>query len=379
MNFAVVSTSFTKYSETFIRTHADCICPDSTALVALNSSEFPQGFSELKSLSLLPRSSFWPKKVSSVIKLIVDGSVYYCGFENSARLKDFFKKNQIKVVLSEYGPVGCAVASACRQAGVKHYVHFHGYDASMLIRHWHVRHSYKKLYKSAAGFIFPSNFLAKKLCNALKIDLNNRIHVVPCCVQSKEFNCNSEKDENLLLSVGRFVPKKAPDKTIRAFAKVLEVFPAARLEMIGDGVLLHYCESLVKTLGVESSVVFHGSKPHEFVKEKMERASLFLQHSVCAPNGDVEGLPVAVLEAMAAGAVVVATKHSGIPEAVVDGETGMLVEEHDVEAMSRKCIELLQNKELLSTMRDKARKRVEDHYTVERQILLLRNILGLKV
>lgn len=380
--FCVAAKSFNKYSETFIRNHAKSILPGKTALVCLDSSG--------DSLSVPPSEGFFnflpdktektllPRKVQRFFKFLVGGSVFYRGINNERRLVEFFKKNGIKVVLAEYGPTGCVMASACRRAGVALYVHFHGYDASILVRRWHVRYSYRRLFRDTAGFIFPSDYLANKLCSSIGVERNERIHVVPCSVKPDEFQMRLDRDKNLLLAVGRFTQKKAPDKTILAFSKILQFFPDLRLEMIGDGELLASCRTLVKNLGMEGNIIFHGGMSHDFVRAKMTSAQLFLQHSVTAENGDVEGLPVVVLEAMASGAVVVSTKHSGIPEAVVNGVTGLLVSEQDVDGMAQCCIQLLTNEDLLLSMREEAHKRIEERFTVEQQVARLREIMGLQ-
>ena len=376
--FSVAAKNFNVYSETFIRNHAENILPGATALVSLNPEAvfLPQINSD-DCFAFCRKKSLLPKKIDRLWRFVAGSSVFYPGNNASNLLADFLKKTGVNVLLAEYGPVGCAVGRACHMAGVKLYVHFHGYDASKLLNRWHVRHSYRWLFESAKGFIFPSDFLAQQLCDKTGIPRNDRIHVVPCCVQPDEFCATQPKDHKLLLSVGRFVPKKAPQETILAFSKLLQNLPGLRLEMIGDGKLLPICKELVQALDIEDQVIFHGSKPHDFVKEKMKRATLFLQHSVTAPDGDMEGLAVALLEAMASGAVVVSTKHSGIVEAVVNGKTGFLVEEHDVDDMADKCLRLLRDMNMINAMRVNARNRVEEFYSVDKQVSSLKKIMGL--
>ncbi|MEO0830546.1 MAG: glycosyltransferase, partial [Pseudomonadota bacterium] len=71
------------------------------------------------------------------------------------------------------------------------------------------------------------------------------------------------------------------------------------------------------------------AQPHNVVQERLAASQFFLQHSVTAPDGNTEGLPTAIQEAMASGTVVLSTRHAGIPEAVKEGLTGLLVDEHD--------------------------------------------------
>jgi glycosyltransferase involved in cell wall biosynthesis len=82
-------------------------------------------------------------------------------------------------------------------------------------------------------------------------------------------------------------------------------------------------------------VTFHGAQSHDFVRDRLERTQFFLQHSVTAADGNTEGLPTAIQEAMACGCVTVSTRHAGIPEAIDEGRTGFLVDEHDAAGFAR--------------------------------------------
>ena len=91
----------------------------------------------------------------------------------------------------------------------------------------------------------------------------------------------------------------------------------------------------------------------------MQTARAFVQHSMTAPSGDSEGTPVAILEASASGLPVIATNHGGIPGAVLDGVTGYLVDEGDIEAMSERMRKLAQEPELAGVLGAAARAHVE--------------------
>ena len=105
--------------------------------------------------------------------------------------------------------------------------------------------------------------------------------------------------------------------------------------------MLAECKAYAETRGHADRVIFHGEANHDLVRTSLSRAQIFVQHSVTAPNGDAEGLPTAIQEAMASGCVIVSTRHAGIPEAVVEGENGFLVAEHDqagYEAALERCL-----------------------------------------
>src|SRR5690625_5592030 len=138
---------------------------------------------------------------------------------------------------------------------------------------------------------------------------------------------------------GRFVEKKAPHLTIQAFARVHAEEPSARLVMIGDGELMGVCRDLVTALGLQNSVSFIGARPHREVLETMRAARAYVQHSVTALSGDMEGTPVAVMEAAGLGLPVVYTRHAGIPDVIVHGSTGFIVDESEVETMTSYMID----------------------------------------
>jgi glycosyltransferase involved in cell wall biosynthesis len=171
-----------------------------------------------------------------------------------------------------------------------------------------------------------------------------------------------------MLSVGRFVEKKAPQLTIEAFALAHRVDPAARLRMVGDGPLLEKCRELAKQLLPADAVTLLGTQPHAAIEAEMRRARCFVQHSVEAESGDSEGTPVAILEAGASGLPVISTRHGGIPEVIVEGETGFLVDEKDVRGMATQMTRLIRAPALAAQLGLAARRRIETVFTTERSL-----------
>jgi colanic acid/amylovoran biosynthesis glycosyltransferase len=126
-----------------------------------------------------------------------------------------------------------------------------------------------------------------------------KLYVIPYGVDAQRF-MPTRRLPHRILAVGRLVEKKAPHVTIKAFARVRQRVPNAELDMVGEGPLADECATLIRDLGLNDCVRMHGVQAHGFVADLMQRASLFVQHSVTASDGDVEGLPVAILEAMSA-------------------------------------------------------------------------------
>ena len=143
---------------------------------------------------------------------------------------------------------------------------------------------------------------------------------------------------------------KAPQLTLAAFARIAGRFPEAHLDMVGAGPLQAACEAVIREQGLGARVTLHGAQSHDACATLSARAAMFVQHSVTTATGQKEGFPVAISEAMAAQLPVISTLHSGIPEHVQDGVTGLLVAEGDVEAMAAAMARLLADPGLAAAM-----------------------------
>jgi glycosyltransferase involved in cell wall biosynthesis len=261
--------------------------------------------------------------------------------------------------------------------GLPLFVHFHGYDVSQCTTLVSYQRAYRRLAGRTAAFIVPSQYLADRLAG-IGIP-RDHLHVVPCGVEPAEFPfAGRPADGQRVLAVGRLVDKKAPHLLIAAFAGAATSRPDAILEIIGDGPLMDRCRAEVEARDLAGRVVLHGPRPHAFVKERMRAATVFAQHSVTASNGDTEGLPVAILEAMMSGLPVVSTRHAGIPEAVLDGETGCLVDEGDVAGMGRAIEALLADPRRAGRMGEAGHARAIGHFTHAASIARLRRLMGLE-
>lgn len=164
------------------------------------------------------------------------------------------------------------------------------------------------------------------------------------------------------VSVARLVEKKGLETGLRAFAQLRATLPGASWHIAGDGPLRTHLEQLVPALGLGNSVVLHGAIPREEVHHLLDDSHLFLAPSVTAADGDQEGTPVAIMEAMACGLPVISTHHSGIAELVADGVSGMLVPERDVTALCEAMRQLATTPERWAAMGLEGRAIVEREY-----------------
>lgn len=285
-----------------------------------------------------------------------------------------FRRVRPAVVLAQYGPTGVAVREACERLRIPLVVHFHGFDASrhdVLNEH---RRTYPQLFQSAEAIVVVSQPMAARLIG-LGAEAG-KVHQNPCGVDVDLFRgAGPGTAPPTLVSAGRFVDKKAPLVTIAAFAAAAARLPQARLRMIGDGPLLPSCRSLVQRFGLSGSVEFLGSQPAATVCHEMAMARAFVQHSVEAPSGDSEGMPVSILEAAASGLPVISTRHAGIPEAVIDQVTGILVDEGDEAGMAQAMTALLNDPARAAEMGRLARDHVTRHFAMNDSIRRLSRIL----
>jgi glycosyltransferase involved in cell wall biosynthesis len=276
------------------------------------------------------------------------------------------RRERVTAVLAEYGPTGARLLSACRLARIPLIAHFHGYDASVRkVVEGHRR--YEKLFAGAAAVIAVSRDMEERLL-ALGAP-RERLHYIPYGVDTVLFSAGDPAHAPpVFVSVGRFVEKKAPELTLMAFRKVREEVPEARLIMIGDGPLLGPSQRLARALALDEAVAFRGAEPPSAVAAALAGCRAFVQHSVTALDGDAEGTPLSVIEASATGLPVVATLHAGIQDVVVDGVTGYLVAEGDVDAMAGHMIRLAREPELAAGLGRAGRARAGELFSIERRI-----------
>ena len=141
----------------------------------------------------------------------------------------------------------------------------------------------------------------------------------------------------------RLVRKKGLSTALRAFAKFARAYPRARFVIAGEGPLRQELEQLVAQLNLRSAVIFAGFLNQSELRDLFERAHVFMHPSELPPDSNQEGIPNSMLEAMASGLPVVATRHGGIPEAVTDGVDGWLVPERDHEMLTISLCKLVQD------------------------------------
>ena len=278
----------------------------------------------------------------------------------------------------EFGPMGrimLEVIDAGIVAGPMS-VAFYGYDITREIQK-HGAQVYAKLFERASLLLPNSEYLATRLCDAGSPPERVRVHRLG--IRLEDFPFVDRRDRvatPILLAVGRLVEKKGFEHLIRAMriAGDRSVFQA---KIVGDGPLRGSLEELARSNGLSDQIEFLGWRSGREVSELMAGADLFVAPSVTAADGDMEGMPLVITEAMATGLPTIGSRHSGIPEVVLDGRNGLVVEERDEKGLAEALVIFSDNDRRLEAA-TVARKIAETRFDSRRQgdelVDLLRSI-----
>jgi len=291
----------------------------------------------------------------------------------------FLKKHHVKTILAEYLDQSLELFRLLRESGIAFYVHAHGRDMSYCLQLEEFRQGYLD-YAHASGII-SCNQLGKRSIAGLGLP-DQMIHVVNYGVDVPNQPLRRPCDGNIVrcVAVGRMTNIKAPLLLLESFRRAAESNPHLRLDYVGGGELFATALQYVRVWDLEDQVVLHGVQSSSFVARLLKGADIFLQHSVTDPiNGAMEGLPVSILEAMALALPVVSTRHSGITEEVVDGQTGILVEEADVVGMAIAIQRLATDPSLRQLMGYAGHQRALSNFTWEKNRDKLRTLMGIKI
>lgn len=170
-----------------------------------------------------------------------------------------------------------------------------------------------------------------------------------------------------IVTIARLVEKKGIEYGIRAVAKLINqerISQGITYNIVGDGDLKSHLAQLIQELGMSQHIKLVGWKSQQEIIESLNNAQILLAPSITAKDGDQEGIPVVLMEAMAMGLPVLSTQHSGIPELITDGISGFLVPEKDVEALAEKLNYLINNPELGLQVSLAGRSQVENYYDI---------------
>lgn len=329
--------------------------------------------------SIAPLFKRLTKGVKIVLKNFYKNPLAYTEAIKSRSLRDLFyvsdfladkSKKSYDLIYAHYGSNGL-IGAILKEADVfrgKLITTFHGYDMSTFIAKKGVN-VYKKLFKHGDIFLPISDFWKEKLidmgCSKDKIIVHRMgINVDEFKFKDRKLGCDGVK----IITIARLAEKKGLEYSIRAVANLIRANLGFNIEytIIGEGPLRKNLENLLLEEGMNNNIKLLGRMNQSEIKGYMDDAHVFILSSVTALDGDMEGIPVVLMEAQACGLPVVSTHHSGIPEVVLDGKSGFLVPERDVDALSEKLYFLITHTELWPDMGRAGRRFMEGRYDVQR-------------
>jgi len=182
--------------------------------------------------------------------------------------------------------------------------------------------------------------------------------------------------EPLIVSVGRLVEKKGFSELIDACSLLKDRNCGFRCAIVGSGPLEEALRAQIARLGLANEVQLTGARPQDEVVRLVQEAAVFAAPCIVGSDGDRDGMPTVLLEAMALGTPCVATDVTGIPEILRDDDTGLMVPQHDAEALADAMERLLADAALRSRLAERARGLVEEQFDIHRNTARMREIFA---
>ncbi|MEK7648367.1 MAG: glycosyltransferase family 4 protein [Patescibacteria group bacterium] len=289
---------------------------------------------------------------------------------------DIAKKENIRCIIAgQILPVGSAVRIASFCTGIPYCISLHGMDLGMAGRSRRKKALAASLLRHAQVILVNSTYTFQQV-QTYGIEQKRISLLYPCSVTFEEKNDTPKTSDHfpILLTVARLVKRKGHEYVIRALPKLIESFPTCIYSIVGGGHMRRDLMKLVRELSLEQHVDFVGIVSDEMRKKYYRECDIF----VMAPYeelGDVEGFGMAYIEANSFGKAVIGSRSGGISDAIIDGETGLLVSEKNSSEIADAVLLLTRDPELCNRLGKQGRERVQREFRWEIQAQKLKNIL----
>ena len=286
---------------------------------------------------------------------------------------------QPSLIHAHFGIEGVSALKLAMHLKIPLVTTFHGFDATLKTHAMLASPAYfrypllrRRLAREGHLFLCASAFIRQRLLDTGFPESRTHTHYIGVDCQTIRPRKDSE-EQLLILHVARLVEVKGTRYLLRAFARVAQTYEQVRLLIIGDGPLRRPLHALAASLGVADRVEFLGALPHTEVLSWMRKAAMLALPGIRTATGREEGLGMVLLEAAATGVPIIGSRVGGIPECIVDGESGFLVPERDEEALARRMAELLEDPVRRRSMGAAGRALIEDRFDIDRQTAALEN------
>jgi glycosyltransferase involved in cell wall biosynthesis len=275
-----------------------------------------------------------------------------------------------------FGHIGVFLLPLLESCPVPVIVSFHGADARIDLHKPSYLERTRKMLSTARLLLVRSESLRTSLVRLGADPEKIRIHRTGVPLAEIPFTERRAPVDGAwrCLQACRLIEKKGVATSLRAFARFADALPLARLTIAGEGPRLSALQGLANSLGIADRVTFTGFVSQKKLRALLAEAHLFLHPSELGTDGNQEGVPNSMLEAMASGLPVLATNHGGIPEAVEHEVSGLLTPERDAAALAGSLQKVTRDPALFSAMSTAARQRVESAFGSDEQARVLERL-----
>ena len=274
------------------------------------------------------------------------------------------------ILANTWSIAGVAAFLIKKTLGIPYFVFAHGLDIYAPQANTKASKLMRLVLQNASMVIANSHFTANLVKSAIggqeRIVVLNPVVDIKRFMPSASFFDKKVEGKKVVLTVARLVESKNHETLIRAFAKAVKIIPEAVCRIIGAGPLESQLRELVNALDLADKVIFTGNVPDSQLAAYYYSCDVFVMVSKeIKERGEVEGFGIVFLEAAACAKPVIGSKSGGIADAVIDGDTGILVDPLNEDEIARAIIRVLQDEKLANRLGENGRKRVETGLTVE--------------
>lgn len=370
--------TFSKLSETFIY----------DVIVELNNLDISNKIIANKTVNLadrpfkhiIPFKRSYSEMLLKAIRKVagMTGLYRYDSLLQAEKNKRSFLEKTLKIerpdiIHAHFGVQGCVILPVALSLKIPLIVSFHGYDAYRLPNEAGWLEKLQALFAGANLITVVSEVMREQLiklgCPAQKLKL---IHVGKK-IADYPFHNGADKLIRNFVSIGRLQSKKGYVDCIQAFAFLIGKFPDLTLKIIGTGEAEAALRQLVASSPANNNIEFLGAIAHNEVKKHLSLADAFILCSKTGVNGDMEGIPVVLMEAQAMGVPCVSTRHSGIPEVIPMDNQWLLAEEGNPTDIASKIEALISSPpEVINQLRLSGRQKIESAFNLDTEVEKLR-------
>ena len=292
-------------------------------------------------------------------------------------LQDILSKTDARLLHIYFGQIAVHLLPLIRSWKKPSIVSFHGADVIVDMNKPAYRETTRQMLGAVSGVLVRSESLRRAVihlgCDERKIEIQ-RTGIPLDEFPFRERNFVAAAKQWRFVQAGRLIEKKGLPVTLRAFALFLRQHPDANLTIAGEGPLLGQLQSLARELNIGGRVSFKGFVSQEQLREIYYASHIFLHPSQRGSDGNQEGIPNSMLEAMASGLPVFATNHGGIPEVIQNGVSGVLVPERDHEKLAAALLDATHDPGFLSQMAVNGGRNVRKNFDLRAQAQRLEEI-----